>query len=488
MNQLEFRHSRSKAEANNYEAGEIITSDTKINLYIDKYNVVLCLDFSKSMNTIDQASGRTNFQKLKDVLGAVVSSLRCRVQKNDKVNRENFTFQPKISLTIVGCGLPNLLSKHLQKTHVCNEDAIECSLPIILLNHDVDFENVWGLIQKINSQISRLENLALKVLSRVKSNYCSENLDIVLQNVIFLLTKSEPSSLPVVVYVSNLGSYSKGNAAYNSIEMQLCRLDVRLIVISLEDDKNYTKKFGYVDSNESVKVLAMMSKGYYLEYKQATKIFKCLFSEPSLNARIEKSNKKNRLTAFQRMVYCRPLYYDSMFGKKSNIIDFRSIIAQQRNPDKNKKLSKHFEDCNHAKLIRMAFAPVYRKVQFTEYYLKTNFKNVCESRTFESFSLRSIKSTEDKACLLSAEFTYYFGVNITINYILSEVVQDQTLDSFHRKWLKVKIFAVSTEEIIKKLKDDTAHNAPIKLGKKSLSSYMFSARRMISKFVKNIFL
>jgi hypothetical protein len=37
--------------------------------------------------------------------------------------------------------------------------------------------------------------------------------------------------------------------------MQLCRLDVKVIVVSLENDDNYKNKLGYINNNENIKVL-----------------------------------------------------------------------------------------------------------------------------------------------------------------------------------------------------------------------------------------
>lgn len=155
--------------------------------------------------------------------------------------------------------------------------------------------------------------------------------------------------------------------------MQLCRLDAKFIVISLEDENQYKNQFGFVNNNEKLKVLAMMSRGYFLDYKDIERYSKY---EDESNAKIERTNKKNRLTPLQKMLFCRPIYYDSIFSGGSSITDYRPLLAQKKNPDKNKNVSKHFDSLNPVKLMAAVFAPVYRKVLYTEYTLEANFKNI----------------------------------------------------------------------------------------------------------------
>ena len=240
-------------------------------------------------------------------------------KNNDRVNKETFQFNPKINLSIIGWGLPDLTNVPLHKEHIWKEDLIECWMPVILLNLNLDTENIWKITQKINSQLSRLEKLAYKVHSNIKDMYSSESIEKILQKVIFVLTKTESISIPSIIFISDMGVCNGGYTSYNSMAMQLCRLDARFIVLSLEDERNYRNKFGNIHNNEDLKVLAMMTKGYYVDYKEFENFFKYSISDPSPAIKIEKTNSKNRLTPFQKWVFWKANYYDSMFLKASNI-------------------------------------------------------------------------------------------------------------------------------------------------------------------------
>ena len=78
-------------------------------------------------------------------------------------------------------------------------------MPVVLLNLNIDKNNIWRMIQKINSQLSRLEKLALKVHSNVKTMYSSESIEKILQKTIFVLSKTESLSIPSVIFISDMG-------------------------------------------------------------------------------------------------------------------------------------------------------------------------------------------------------------------------------------------------------------------------------------------
>ena len=61
--------------------GEMIGYDTKVNLYLFKYNIVLVLDYSASMNNIDTSSGKMYFQKMREVVAAILFNLKWNIQK-----------------------------------------------------------------------------------------------------------------------------------------------------------------------------------------------------------------------------------------------------------------------------------------------------------------------------------------------------------------------------------------------------------------------
>ena len=193
------------------------------------------------------------------------------------------------------------------------------------------------------------------------------------ENIIFVLTKKEPCALPLVLYITDCELYSDNSSCYNSKAMQLCRLDAKIVIVALDNTLNYKRSFGYINNNENLKVLAMMSRGCFIEHKDFERYAK--FDE-KVGSKIKSINKKNRLTPLQKILFCRAIYYDSIFSGKSNIADYRSSLAQQRNPDKNRDVSKHFESFNPVKLMEHVFEPRYKKVQYTEYMLDVNFINV----------------------------------------------------------------------------------------------------------------
>jgi len=207
-------------------------------------------------------------------------------------------------------------------------------MPVVLLNLNIDKNNIWRMIQKINSQLSRLEKLALKVHSNVKTMYSSESIEKILQKAIFVLSKTESLSIPSVIFISDMGVWSGGYPTYNSMGMQLSRLDARFIILALEDERNYKNNFGNIHNNEDLKTLAMITKGYYVSYKEFENFFKYSISDPSPASKMEKTNSKNRLTPFQKWVFWRPNYYDSMFTKSSNINDYRPSLCQWKNTEK----------------------------------------------------------------------------------------------------------------------------------------------------------
>jgi len=131
----------------------------------------MCIDFSGSMSMIDNDSGAMYFQKMRDVVTGTLFNLNCSVQKNDKVNKDTFKFKPEIFITIIGCGLPDLINIGKLDEHICKEDMIECSLPILVLNYLVNSNHIWELVKKVKSQISRIENLTLKLFPKIKYLY-----------------------------------------------------------------------------------------------------------------------------------------------------------------------------------------------------------------------------------------------------------------------------------------------------------------------------
>ncbi|CAI2385005.1 unnamed protein product [Moneuplotes crassus] len=469
--------------------GEKITPETRVNCYLDKYNIVICLDFSQSMSAVDESACKMYFQKMKEVVNATLFNLSCAIKKNDRINKESFIFKPRICLTIIGCGLPDLTSNVKSNEHICREDIVESSLPILVLNYEVDIEQIWALVQRVNSQIYRFESLAQKIINKSNTRYRSESLDRIIQNIIFVLTKSEPKSFPIVILVTDCCVSNSYGPYYNSMIMQLCRLDAKCIVVSLENETNHKNSFGYINSHEAFRILAMVTKGYYLKYKDFERYSK--YSEDS-TIKIERVNNKNRLTPLQKIIFCRPIYYDSMFSDNRNIADFRTYLAQRKNIYKHKNIGSQFEIMNPNKLMNYVFAPVYKKLQYTEYTLKCPFKSICEVRTFESFILRSIKTKEDSEnALKSAEFVFYWSQNILISYILCEIVQDKRVGHGQEKLLKAVVFITADEEILKKFHEDkhvSIYQAEMrKKYKHSMVKAPTSTYERIQRFVKDIF-
>lgn len=235
--------------------------------------------------------------------------------------------------------------------------------------------------------------------------------------------------------------------------MQLCRLDVKMIIISLEEENNYKRRFGNVNNNENLKILAMMCRGFYISHKDFERYSKY---ENHNDSKIVRTNKKNKLTPFQKMLFCRPIYYDSVFSGKSNIADFRPLLAQQRNKEKNHDIRVHFEILNPVKMINKVFSPFYRKIQFTEYILDAPFKSICELRTYESFSLRWIKTKNGTELLNSAEFVFYWNQDTVITYLLSEANIERKHGVGYTKATKATIFVISSDVVLRKLNDDRA--------------------------------
>jgi hypothetical protein len=117
----------------------------------------------------------------------------------------------------------------------------------------------------------------------------------------------------------------------------------------------------------------MMSRGYYINFKDFARYSKYVNNS---SAKIERKNKQKRMTPLQKMLFCRSIYYDSIFTSKSNISDYRPFLAQQKNPDKKKNFLEHFESYNPVNLMDRVFAPIYRKVLYTNYNLKASFKSI----------------------------------------------------------------------------------------------------------------
>lgn len=153
------------------------------------------------------------------------------------------------------------------------------------------------------------------------------------------------------------------------------------------------------------------------------------------------------------MLFCRPLYYDSMFSGQNSIYDFRPKIAQQTYHEKNIDITKYFDTLNPAKLFQLYYEPAFKKVPYTEYIIESDFKTISELRTFGSFSLRLLKN-KSAHNLFHAEFVYYWSNQILINYNVAEVLCDNLPPLKQVKKLKVHIVLTSTEEIIKKLYRD----------------------------------
>jgi hypothetical protein len=99
-----------------------------------------------------------------------------------------------------------------------------------------------------------------------------DDLDKLLQDLIFILTKRETKYAPVVMYITDTETCSENTAFYNSISMQLLRLDVKIIIISLISNNEYKQELGIVNSNERLKLLAMMSRGFFINYEDFPKI------------------------------------------------------------------------------------------------------------------------------------------------------------------------------------------------------------------------
>jgi hypothetical protein len=75
---------------------------------MEVYHIVINIDFSESMNIIDASTGKMFFKKMNEVVIGTLFNLNCSIQKNDNINKDNFVFNPKIYVTIIGCGLPDL--------------------------------------------------------------------------------------------------------------------------------------------------------------------------------------------------------------------------------------------------------------------------------------------------------------------------------------------------------------------------------------------
>jgi hypothetical protein len=168
------------------------------------------------------------------------------------------------------------------------------------------------------------------------------------------------------------------------------------------------------------------------------------------------------------------------------------MLAQHKNKEKNNDISSYFEILNPVKLIKKVFMPSYRKIQFTEYMLNAPFKNICELRTYESFSLRSIKTKNETELFNSAEFVFYWSQDIVVNYHLEEDIVEKEHGVGSQKLTKITIFVISTDAIIKKFNDDRTltmrYAAAIKKRRsKDLQPVYHNSFERITKFIKCMF-
>lgn len=81
---------------NGEKLGELVTPETKVNCYFNHYHIIICIDFSKSMHSYNFKSGKMLMEKAREAVKATLFNLKCTINKNDKINRESFEFNPKI--------------------------------------------------------------------------------------------------------------------------------------------------------------------------------------------------------------------------------------------------------------------------------------------------------------------------------------------------------------------------------------------------------
>jgi hypothetical protein len=85
--------------------------------------------------------------------------------------------------------------------------------------------------------------------------------------------------------------------------------------------------------------------------------------------------------------------------------------------------------------------------------LEADFANILELRSFESFSLRSLKNKKSDS-LFHAELVYYWSEDTIITYNLDEIlVQEEYPTRKDQKRLKINIYITSTEDIIQKFQN-----------------------------------
>ena len=176
-------------ETINKKIGEIFTADTKVDCYFHSYHVIICIDFSASMHSFNPSSNSMMFDKVRETVKATLFNLKWSVTKNDKINRKSFEFNPKICLTIVGAGVPDFstMSQFDETTDV--DFSWYYNAPSSVFYHDVDQFEIWKLLQRVNSQISRMESMMVKYHRVVKNRHKVDNLDHTLQEIIFVISK-----------------------------------------------------------------------------------------------------------------------------------------------------------------------------------------------------------------------------------------------------------------------------------------------------------
>ena len=156
--------------------------------------------------------------------------------------------------------------------------------------------------------------------------------------------------------------------------MQLARMNARFIIVWLVDENEHRRNLGSISCHERLKVLAWLTKGYYInDFRRYSKY------ENESSAKIERCNKKNRLTPLQKMLFNRPIYsasnnltnlsytdladpyYEVMPKSRQINEDFTPMPQEHQNLEKHNDITKHFDSLSLSKLFAMYYQPMYQK-------------------------------------------------------------------------------------------------------------------------------
>ena len=156
--------------------------------------------------------------------------------------------------------------------------------------------------------------------------------------------------------------------------MQLARMNARFIIVWLVNENEYRRNLGSISCHERLKVLAWLTKGYYInDFKRYSRY------ENESSAKIERCNKKNRLTPLQKMLFNRPIYsasnyltnlsytdladpyYEVMPKSRRLNEDCTSMPQESKGSKKQNDITQYFDSLNLSKLFAMYYQPMYQK-------------------------------------------------------------------------------------------------------------------------------